>query len=33
MQKVVKLLADVKVADNNSHDKMLALLISDELLM
>ena len=33
MKNVVKLLADVKVADTSSHDKMLALLISDDLLM
>lgn len=33
MQKVVKLLADVKGPDNNSHDKMLSFLLSDELLM
>jgi len=33
MQKVVKLLADVKGPDNNSHDKMLSFILSDELLM
>ena len=30
---MVKLLGDIKVPDKNSHDKMLTLLLSDEVLM